>query len=177
MNLRMFRRLAVMALPAAVAAVAAWLWQTNRYEKEIALMTAAHARERQAAVDVVAQALQRAITNHQQLAERLAALDQTHYEEMQRATAENDHLQRALVAGDVRMSVRARCQPDSGGGPSADQPGASLGDGASVRCELSGEDAADLLDLFAGAQRDAEKLRYLQARERALETAGVCVQP
>ncbi|WP_343618986.1 lysis system i-spanin subunit Rz [Ralstonia sp.] len=67
------------------------------------------------------------------------------------------------------MSVRARCQPDAGAGE--DQPGARVGDGAAGRCELSGEDAADLVDLFAGAERDAEKLRYLQGRERALEAA------
>jgi len=42
---------------------------------------------------------------------------------------------------------------------------------------LSGEDAADLVDLFAGAERDAEKLRYLQGRERALERADARMQP
>ncbi|MEV8471784.1 lysis system i-spanin subunit Rz [Ralstonia sp. UNC404CL21Col] len=97
--------------------------------------------------------------------------------QMQRATAENTRLQRALAAGDVRMTVRARCQPDAGVGTGEDQPGPGLGDGAAGRCELSGEDAADLVDLFAGAERDWEKLRYLQARERAVERAGVCVSP
>jgi len=75
------------------------------------------------------------------------------------------------------MSVRARCQPDASAGAGEDRPGPGLGDGAAGRCELSGEDAADLVDLFAGAERDAEKLRYLQARERAVEGAGVCVPP
>ncbi|WP_257878218.1 lysis protein [Ralstonia pickettii] len=122
-------------------------------------------------------ALQAALAKHPQLTDQLDALDRTHFSEMQRATAENTRLQRALAAGAVRMSVRARCQPDAGAGASEDQPGAGLGDGAAVRCELSGEDAADLVGLFAGAERDAEKLRYLQARERALAGAGVCVQP
>ena len=173
MNFAIVRLLAV----AAVAAAAAWGWQANRYETTIAQMQRDHAIERQTAVDTVVTALQAAIDKHRQLTDQLDALDRTHFSEMQRATAENTRLQRALAAGTVRMSVRARCQPDASAGAGEDQPGAGLGDGAAGRCELSGEDAADLVDLFAGAERDAEKLRYLQARERALEGAGVCGQP
>ncbi|CAJ0705416.1 lysis system i-spanin subunit Rz [Ralstonia wenshanensis] len=172
MNFAIVRLLAV----AAVAAAAAWGWQANRYETAIAQIQRDHAIERQTAVDTVVTALQAAIDKHRQLTEQLDALDRTHFSEMQRATAESTRLQPALAAGDVRMSVRARCQPDTGAGAGEDQPGAGLGDGAPGRCELSGEDAADLVDLFAGAERDAEKLRYLQARERALDGAGVCVQ-
>lgn len=62
-------------------------------------------------------------------------------------------------------------------GASEDQPGAGLADGAAGRRDLSGEDAAHLVDLFAGAERGGEQLRYLQGRERALEGAGVCVFP
>jgi Bacteriophage Rz lysis protein len=162
MNFAIVRLLTV----AAVAAAAVCGWLANRYETTIAQIQRDHASERQAAVDTVVTALQAAIGKHRQLTDQLDALDRTHFSEMQRATAENTRLQRALAAGDVRMSVRARCQPSTG-----------LGDGAAGRCELSGEDAADLVDLFAGAERDAEKLRYLQGRERALEVAGVCVQP
>ncbi|MCT7319067.1 lysis protein [Ralstonia sp. CHL-2022] len=173
MNFAIVRLLAV----AAVAAAAAWGWQANRYETAIAQMQRDHAIERQTAVDTVVTALQAAIAKHRQLTDQLDALDRTHFSEMQRATTENTRLQRALAAGDVRMSVRARCQPDARAGTGEDQPGAGLGDGAAGRCELSGADAADLVDLFAGAERDAEKLRYLQGRERALEVAGVCVHP
>ncbi len=172
MNFATLRLLAV----AAVAAAAAWGWQANRYGKTIAQMQRDHAIERQAAVDTVVTALQASIDKHRQLTDQLDALDRTHFSEMQRATAENTRLQRALAAGDVRMSVRARCQPDARAGTGEDQPGPGLGDGAAGRCELSGEDAADLVDLFAGAERDAEKLRYFQRRERVLETAGICVQ-
>ena len=66
----------------------------------------------------------------------------------------------------MRMSVRARCQSNAGAGAGEDQPGAGLGDGVTGRCELSGKDAVNLVDLFAGAERDAEKMRYLQGRER-----------
>ncbi|KJK02310.1 lysis protein [Burkholderiaceae bacterium 26] len=172
MNFAIVRLLAV----AAVAAAAAWGWQANRYDKTIAQMQRDHAIERQAAIDTVMTALQAAIARHRQLTDQLDALDRTHFSEMQRATDENTRLQRALAAGDVRMSMRARCQPDASAGAGEDQPAASLGDGAAGRCELSGEDAADLVDLFAGAERDGEKLRYLQARERAVEGVGVCVQ-
>lgn len=65
--------------------------------------------ERQAAVDTVVTALQAAIDKHLQLTDQLDALDRTHFSEMQRATAENTRLQHPLAAGDVRMSVRARC--------------------------------------------------------------------
>ncbi|CAJ0886335.1 hypothetical protein R20233_03144 [Ralstonia sp. LMG 32965] len=171
MNFATVRLLAV----AAVAAAAAWGWQANRYHKTIAQMQRDHAIERQAAVDTVVTALQAAIDKHGQLTDQLDALDRTHFSEMQRATAENTRLQRALAAGDVRMSVRARCQPDASAGASEDQPSAGLGDGAAGRCELSGADASDLVDLFAGAERDAEKLRYLQGREGALAIAAVCV--
>ena len=173
MNFAIVRLLAV----AAVAAAAAWGWQANRYETAIAQMQRDHAIERQVAVNTVVTALQAAIGKHRQLTDQLDALDRTHFSEMQRATAENTRLQRALAAGDVRMSVRARCQPDARAGTGEDQPGAGVGDGAAGRCELSGEDAADLVDLFAGAERDGEKLRYLQARERAVEGADVCVHP
>jgi predicted sugar kinase len=60
---------------------------------------------------------------NRRLTEQLDALDRTHFSEMKRATTENARLQRALAAGDVRMSVRARCQPDAG-----------LGDGTAGRC-------------------------------------------
>ncbi|CAJ0707961.1 lysis system i-spanin subunit Rz [Ralstonia mannitolilytica] len=173
MNFAIVRLLAV----AAVAAAAAWGWQANRYETAIAQIQRAHAIERQTAVDTVVTALQAAIARHRQLTDQLDALDRTHFSEMQRATAENTRLQRALAAGDVRMSVRARCQPDARAGAGEDRPGAGVGDGATGRCELSGKDAADLVDLFAGAERDAEKLRYLQGRERALEGAGAFVEP
>jgi len=43
-------------------------------------------------------------------------------------------------------------------GASEDQPGAGLGDGAAGRRDLSGEDAADLVDLFAGAEPGGEQL-------------------
>jgi len=43
-------------------------------------------------------------------------------------------------------------------GASEDQPGAGLGDGAAGRRDLSGEDAEDLVDLFARAERGGEKL-------------------
>ena len=70
-----------------------------------------------------------------------------------------EQLERALDVGGAESGEVGRCA------------GTGLGDGAAGRCELSGEDAADLVDLFAGAERDAEKLRYLQGRERALEAA------
>jgi len=60
-------------------------------------------------------------------------------------------------------------------GASEDQPGAGLGDGAAGRRDLSGEDAADLVDLFAGAEPGGEQLRYLQGRERALEGGCLCL--
>ena len=41
-------------------------------------------------------------------------------------------------------------------------------DGAAGRCELSGADAVVLLDLFTGAERDAEEWRYLQRKGRRL---------
>lgn len=110
MNFAIVRLLAV----AAVAAAAAWGWQANRYETTIAQMQRDHAIERQTAVDTVVTALQAAIDKHRQLTDQLDALDRTHFSEMQRATAENTRLQRALAAGDVRMSVRARCQAHAG---------------------------------------------------------------
>ncbi|TXD63522.1 hypothetical protein FUT88_02445 [Ralstonia sp. TCR112] len=121
MNFAIVRLLAV----AAVAAAAAWGWQANRYETAIAQIQRDHAIERQTAVDTVVTALQAALAKHRQLTDQLDALDRTHFSEMQRATAENTRLQRALAAGDVRMSVRARCQPDAGAGAGEDQPGAA----------------------------------------------------
>ncbi|WP_316666801.1 lysis system i-spanin subunit Rz [Ralstonia psammae] len=102
-----------------MAEAAACGWQANRYDKTIAQIQRDHAHERQVAVDTVVTALQAANARHRQLTDQLAALDRTHFSEMQRATAENTRLQHVLAAGDVRMSVRARCLPAAG-----------LGDGA-----------------------------------------------
>ncbi|ECH9523351.1 lysis protein, partial [Salmonella enterica subsp. enterica] len=88
-------------------------------------------------------------------------LDAKYTQELADAKAENDALQRRLVAGG-RVRVKGRCTVPAS--TTSASPG-SVGDAATV--ELSPVAGQNVLDIRAGVISDQEKLKYLQEYIRA----------
>lgn len=61
----------------------AWLWQANSYGKQLADQTTAHATDREAAAVAAIERLEFEQAERRALEDRLQAIDQTHYKELQ----------------------------------------------------------------------------------------------
>lgn len=163
----------VLALMGASAA-AAWRWQANHYERQIAETQAAHMADlvkiASASAAVSARALER-----QQLAEqKTAAIDQQATEYRAHALAENDRLQSqytraqsevarlglAVTAGYERLRIAGRCTAAPAGNVPAAPSAAGVDDGGTV--ELSAGAGSTVFSIRAGIIKDQTALVGLQ---------------
>ncbi|EBW8794959.1 lysis protein [Salmonella enterica] len=90
----------------------------------------------------------------------VAALDAKYTKELADAKAENDALQRRLVAGS-RVRVEGRCTV-----PTTTKTASTRRVGNAATVELSDVAGQNVLNIRAGIISDQEKLRYLQAYVR-----------
>ena len=139
-----------------------WSWQGANGEAALDRANTAHANT----LGEIARAGQRQLQRQQELLvaerERMQALDQKHYGELQDEKADNERL-RGMYAGadaerrELRIAVRvARADAVV----SETTGGSGLGDVAAL--ELSGAAGQAVWDIRAGMIEDREKLRYLQ---------------
>lgn len=100
-------RLAALALllGLAVGGRVAWLWQDNAYGERLAKQAEAYGTEREAAVVAVLDQLQQDQERRRALEDRLQAIDQTHYKELNDAQQAQARLRDRLATADVRLSV------------------------------------------------------------------------
>lgn len=159
----------------ALAAVAAlvllgfwvgWGWQGANGDAALERANTAHANT----LGEIARAGQRQLQRQQEMLvaerERLQALDQKHYGELEDARQDNERL-RAMYSGadaerrELRIQVRiARADAVV----SETTGSSSVGDVAAL--ELSGYAGRAVWDIRAGMIEDQAKLRYFQERER-----------
>ncbi|WP_425056698.1 lysis system i-spanin subunit Rz [Pseudomonas abyssi] len=143
-----------------------WSWQGANGEAALARSSAAHANT----LGEIARAGQRQLQKQQELLvaerERLQALDQEHYGELEDAKADNERLRRMYAGADaerreLRIQVRvARADAVV----SETTGGSSVGDVAAL--ELSPEAGRAFWSIRAGMIEDQAKLRYFQQLER-----------
>lgn len=132
-----------------VASCTSWAARGMRADADIAKLKADHA---------AATAAHRQAEIWQQ---RVADLDQTHLEELNREKAENERLRDDLRAGARRVSIAARCP--AGGGGVRQAAGAAGMDDAAQRAELDPQAAGDLAAIAGDGDAAARKLTALQS--------------
>jgi prophage endopeptidase len=143
-----------------------WSWQGANGEAALERANTAHANT----LGEIARAGQRQLQKQQELLvaerERMQALDQEHYGELEDAKADNERL-RGMYAGadaerrELRIQVRiARADAVV----SETTAGSGVGDVAAL--ELSGDAGSAVWDIRAGMIEDQAKLRYFQQLER-----------
>ncbi|UGV30972.1 lysis protein [Halopseudomonas aestusnigri] len=148
-----------------------WSWQGANGEAALERANTAHANT----LGEIARAGQRQLQKQQELLvaerERLQALDQKHYGELEHAKADNERLRRMYAGADaerreLRIAVRvARADAVV----SETTGGSSLGNVAAL--ELSPEAGSSVWDIRAGMIDDQAKLRYFQQLERERQGA------
>jgi prophage endopeptidase len=150
---------------------AGWSWQGALGDAALDRASTAHANT----LGEIARAGQQQLQKQQELLvaerERLQALDQKHYGELEHAKADNERLRRMYAGADaerreLRIAVRvaradAVVSETTGGG--------SLGNVAAL--ELSPEAGSAVWDIRAGMIDDQAKLRYFQQLERERQGA------
>lgn len=143
-----------------------WSWQGANGEAALERANAAHANT----LGEIARAGQRQLQKQQELLvaerERLQALDQEHYGELEDAKADNERLRRMYAGADAeRRELRIQVRiARAGAVVSETTAGSSVGDVAAL--ELSPEAGSAVWDIRAGMIEDQAKLRYFQQLER-----------
>lgn len=162
---RLLAALAGCALLIGMGAAAAWVWQANEYQSQLAEQARLHQADLSAISNAAADQARQALEKQQQAEQSLRDLDTRMIKEKTDALTENDRLRRAVADGDRRLRIAGTCRtPDA----SRDLPGtastASLGDAGTI--ELAPTAGRSVLDIRAGIIADQSALRALQAYVR-----------
>ena len=162
---RLLTALAGALLLIGLGAAAAWAWQANKYQGQLAEQARLHQSDLSAISNAAADQARQALEKQQQAEQSLRDLDTRMTKEKTDALTENDRLRRAVADGDRRLRIAGTCRaPDA----SRDLPGTasttSLGDAGTF--ELAPAVGRDILDIRAGIIADQSALRALQAYVR-----------
>jgi hypothetical protein len=161
---------------ALIAATAAWQVQSWRCEARVSKIATVHQaqltslnEQLQSIRDEAHQQLQTQQDLQQKQAERIAAINTQHYQELRHAQKEVDRLRADLAVGKRRLyvdtapnqsSTRGRSVPSGTHTPSLDDGG--------LRVELHPEVAQGLIDITSDADQCAARLTALQEWMRGL---------
>jgi TolA-binding protein len=159
-----------------IAASVAWQIQSWRFEARVSKIATAHQAQiaslndqLQVMRDEAHQQLQAQQQLQQKQAERIAAIDTQHYQELRHAEKEVDRLRADLAAGRRRLYVdtapnqsatRGRSVPGGANTPSLDDGG--------LRAELHPEVAQDLINITSDADQCAARFTALQEWVRGI---------
>jgi prophage endopeptidase len=149
-----------------------WSWQGANGEAALERANTAHANT----LGEIARAGQRQLQKQQELLvaerERMQALDQEHYGELEDAKADNERLRRMYAGADAeRRELRIQVRIARADAVVSETTGSSsVGDVAAL--ELSPEAGRTVWDIRAGVIEDQAKLRYFQQLERERQAAA-----
>jgi ABC-type sugar transport system ATPase subunit len=159
-----------------IAATAAWQIQSWRCEARVSKITTVHQtqltslnEQLQSMSDEAYQQIQTQQQLQQKQAERIAAIDTKHYQELRHAEKEVDRLRADLAAGKLRLYVdtapnqsatRGRSVPSGTNTPRLDD--------GSRRAKLHPEVAQSLINITSDADQCAARLSALQEWVRGL---------
>lgn len=152
----------VLALMAG-SALAAWRWQTNRYDRQLAEQARSHQSDLTTISNAGAAQARRALEKQQSAEQALADIDEVHTKERAHDLAENESLRRAVADRDRRLHIAGSCR--AGGG---DMPGTAgtTGMGHAGTVELTAVAGRTVFDIRAGIIADQTALKALQAYVR-----------
>jgi hypothetical protein len=127
--------IAALVLGLALGGWAAWSWQANYYDKQLAEQAEAYGRDREQAAVAVIDWQESQQVERRALEDRLQANDETHYKELRDAQTYQARLRDQLATADVRLSVLLAAAPSGGGWVSTAASAGSL-DHGDPRAEL-----------------------------------------
>jgi prophage endopeptidase len=162
---RVLAALAGCALLIGLGAAAAWAWQANKYEAQLAEQARLHQADLSAISEAAANQARQALEKQQRAEQSLHDLDTRLTKEKTHALTENDRLRRAVADGDRRLRIAGTCRaPGTADNLSGTTGTASLGDAGTV--ELAPAAGRSVLDIRAGIIADQSALMALQAYVR-----------
>ena len=171
--------LLALLLGLALGALAAWKWQANSYDKQLAKQDEDFQRERNEASVAVLDWQRDEQIKRRALEDRLQANDETHYKELLDAQKNQARLRDRLATADLRLSVLlsvpATTTSGSGGVREASGPGSVVHGGA--RAELDPAHAQRILAITGDGDEGLIALRACQAYVRDLRYTYESVPP
>ena len=160
----------VVLLLMAGSGAAAWKWQANSYERQLATQAEVHQREREQAAVAVIEWQERQQVERRALETRLQVNDETHYKELRDAQTNQARLRDRLATADVRLSVLLAAAPSSSGGLPAGPCTGSVVHGA-ARGELDPAAAQRIVAIAGDGDQGLIALAACQAYAREIAVA------
>ena len=154
----------------ALGGLAAWNWQANSYDKQLAKQGEDFQRERNEASVAVLDWQEDEQTKRRALEDRLQANDETHYKELLDAKKLQDRLRDRLATADLRLSVLLAAPPTATSGSSgvreaSDSSGVVHG---TTRAELDPAHAQRIIGIAGDGDDGLIALQACQAYVREL---------
>ncbi len=162
--------LLALLLGLALGGLAAWEWQANSYDKQLAKQDDDFQRERNEASVAVLDWQRDEQVKRRALEDRLQANDETHYKELLDAQKLQDRLRDRLATADLRLSVllAAPAPASSGSGGLREATGSSSVVHGGTRAELDPAHAQRILAITGDGDDGLIALQACQAYVREL---------
>lgn len=142
------------------AGFAAWNWQANKYEAQLAAKDTKYATDLKAVSDAATASAKDALKRMEADGRTIADLDAKLIKVNNDAKLETDRLKRDVDAGNKRLRIKGTCPAAGSGGMPPEIGTASDGDATTV--ELAAEARQDYYDLRTGIKSDQAALITLQ---------------
>ncbi len=156
---------------------AAWEWQANSYERQLATQAEVHQREREQAAVAVIEWQDRQQVERRALEDRLQANDKTHYQELTNAQKSQARLRDRLATADLRLSVLVEATtPSSCDGLPAGPGTGSLVHGT-ARGELDPAAAQRIVAIAGDGDQGLIALAACQAYVKEVDSCADCYRP
>lgn len=161
--------LLALLLGLALGGLAAWKWQANSYDKQLAKQDEDFQRERNEASIAVLDWQRDEQTRRRALEDRLQANDKTHYKELLDAKQLQDRLRDRLATADLRLSVLLAAPATGGSSGVREASGSSGVVHGGTRAELDPAHAQRILAITGDGDEGLIALRACQAYVRELQ--------
>ena len=160
----------IVLLMMAGSGAAAWNWQANSYERQLATQAEVHQREREQAAVAVIEWQERQQVERRALETRLQVNDETHYKELRNAQTSQARLRDRLATADMRLSVVVDADESAGGCTVPAGSGAGGVVHGRTRARLDPEAAQRIIAIAGDGDQGLIALRACQAYAREIST-------
>lgn len=160
--------LLALLLGLALGGLAAWKWQANSYDKQLAKQDEDFQRERNEASIAVLDWQRDEQTRRRALEDRLQANDKTHYKELLDAKQLQDRLRDRLATADLRLSVLLAAPATGGSSGVREASGSSGVVHGGTRAELDPAHAQRIVAITGDGDDGLIALQACQAYVREL---------
>ncbi|GGU81107.1 lysis protein [Pseudomonas laurentiana] len=160
--------LLALLLGLALGGLAAWKWQANSYDKQLAKQYEDFQRERNQASVAVLDWQEDEQEKRRALEDRLQVNDETHYKELLDAQQLQDRLRDRLATADLRLSVLLAAPASSGSGGVREASGSSSVVHGGTRAELDPAHAQRIVAITSDGDDGLIALQACQAYVREI---------